>query len=91
MKLPYTRAMVNAALNGELDQVEYIQDPLFGFQVPTTCPEVPNEVLQPRHTWQDAAAYDQQALKLASMFVENFKQFEEHVSEAIQAAAPSLD
>ena len=91
MKLPYTRAMVNAALNGELDQVVYIQDPLFGFQVPTTCPEVPNKALQPRHAWQDAAVYDQQALKLASMFVDNFKQFEEHVSETIRAAAPSLD
>jgi phosphoenolpyruvate carboxykinase (ATP) len=91
MKLPYTRAMVNAALNGELDQVEYTQDPLFGFQVPTSCPEVPNEVLQPRQTWQDPEAYDQQALKLAGMFVDNFKQFEEHVTEAIRAAAPSLD
>jgi len=91
MKLSYTRAMVNAALNGELDQVEYTQDPLFGFQVPTSCPEVPNEVLQPRNTLQDAEAYDQQAQKLASMFVDNFKQFEEHVSEAIRAAAPSID
>jgi len=90
MKLAYTRAMVNAALNGDLDEVEYTQDPLFGFQVPTTCPQVPNEVLQPRHTWQDVEAYDQQALKLASMFVDNFKQFEEHVSEAIRAAAPKL-
>ena len=91
MKLAYTRAMVNAALNGELDQVEYTQDPLYGFQVPTTCPGIPDEVLQPRKTWQDVEAYDQQALKLASMFVDNFKQFEEHVSEAIRAAAPSLD
>jgi phosphoenolpyruvate carboxykinase (ATP) len=88
IKLAYTRAMVNAALNGDLDLVEYIQDPIFGLQVPTNCPEVPDEVLQPRNTWQDPAAYDRQAQELATMFASNFTQFADHVSEAIRTSGP---
>jgi len=75
MKLPYTRAMVRAALNGMLDNVPVETDPVFGLQVPTTCPDVPSQVLQPRETWPDKGAYDEQARKLAEMFEENFKQF----------------
>lgn len=90
MKLAYTRAMVNAALNGDLDQVEYIQDPIFRLQVPTTCPEVPDDVLQPRNTWQDTAAYDRQAQELAAMFANNFAQFADHVSEAIRTSGPLI-
>ena len=88
IELAYTRAMVNAALNGELDQVEYIQDPNFGLQVPISCPNVPDQVLQPRLTWQDGAAYDRQAEQLASMFVSNFAQFAEDVAPEIKAAGP---
>jgi phosphoenolpyruvate carboxykinase (ATP) len=88
MKIAYTRAMVNAALNGELDNVEYVVDPIFGVQVPTSCPNVPPEVLTPRNTWSDGDAYDEQARKLAGMFAENFKQFEAEVSEGIRAAGP---
>ena len=88
MKIAYTRAMVNAALNGELDNVEYVTDPIFGVQVPTSCPNVPSEVLTPKNTWSDGDAYDAQARKLAGMFAENFKQFEADVSEAIKAAGP---
>jgi phosphoenolpyruvate carboxykinase (ATP) len=88
IKLAYTRAMVNAALNGELDQVEYIQDPTFGLQVPTSCPQVPDQVLQPRLTWEDGAAYDRQAEQLADMFVSNFAQFAEDVAPEIKAAGP---
>lgn len=88
IKLAYTRAMVNAALNGELDQVEYVQDPIFGLQVPTSCPGVPDNVLQPRLTWSDGAAYDRQAEKLAAMFVNNFAQFAPNVAPEIKAAGP---
>ncbi len=88
MKIAYTRAMVNAVLNGQLDNVEYAQDPVFGVQVPTSCPNVPVEVLLPKNSWEDQPAFDAQAKKLAGMFVENFKQFEANVSNEIKAAAP---
>jgi phosphoenolpyruvate carboxykinase (ATP) len=88
MKIAYTRAMVNAALDGQLADSEYVEDPVFGVQVPTQCSDVPDEVLIPRNTWRDGEAYDAQAKKLAAMFVDNFKQFEDQVSSAIKAAAP---
>ena len=88
MKIAYTRAMVNAALDGELDDVAFVADPVFGVQVPVSVPDVPAEVLQPRNTWTDKAAFDAQAKKLAKMFQDNFKQFEENVTEAIKGAGP---
>jgi phosphoenolpyruvate carboxykinase (ATP) len=91
IKLSYTRAMINAALNGDLDRVDYLQDPLFGLQVPSRCPGVPHEVLQPRETWQDKEAYDVQARELAGMFGENFKRFEADVAETIREAGPRLE
>jgi phosphoenolpyruvate carboxykinase (ATP) len=91
MKIAYTRAMVNAALNGALDNVEYVTDPVFGVQVPTACPNVPSEVLIPRNTWSDGEAYDAQAKKLAGMFVENFKDFEDQVTDQIKAAGPKVE
>ena len=90
MELAYTRAMVNAALDGALEGAEYVEDPVFGLPVPTKCPNVPDEVLIPRNTWADPSAYDLQAQKLANMFVENFKQFEDKASDAIKAAGPVL-
>ncbi|WP_232696757.1 phosphoenolpyruvate carboxykinase (ATP) [Brevibacillus daliensis] len=72
MKLAYTRAMVTAALHGDLEKVKYETDPVFGVQVPVTCPGVPREVLQPKQTWADKAAYDEQANELASLFQANF-------------------
>ncbi len=89
MKIAHTRAMVNAALNGKLNDVDYVTDPVFGIEVPTSCPDVPAEVLTPRSTWSDGKAYDEQASKLAGMFVENFQQFEEEVSDDVTAAAPN--
>lgn len=68
MKISYTRAMINAALNGELRDIPTTRDPNFGIAVPTSCPNVPAEVLSPRNTWADKAAYDTQARALASMF-----------------------
>lgn len=88
MKIAYTRAMVTAALNGELDNVEYSTDPIFGLAIPKTCPNVPAEALQPQHSWDDKAAYEAQARKLAGMFVNNFKDYDAGVPAAIKAAAP---
>ena len=88
MKIRYTRAMLNAALDGDLDNVEYVKDNRFGFEVPTSCPNVPSEVLQPRTTWSDKTAYDATANKLANMFNENFERYARGVSDAVNQAAP---
>jgi phosphoenolpyruvate carboxykinase (ATP) len=88
MKLRYTRAMIDAALSGRLARVETQQDPVFGLHVPKHVPDVPDEVLDPRRTWDDSAAYDAQAGKLAGMFKDNFKKFAQDVSEAVRAAGP---
>ncbi len=90
MKIAYTRAMVNAALNGQLDDIEYVPDPVFGVDVPTSCPDVPAEVLAPKNTWSDGDTYDEQAGKLAGMFAENFKQFEAEVPDKVKAAGPKV-
>jgi phosphoenolpyruvate carboxykinase (ATP) len=88
MKIAYTRAMIRAALSGALDTVAYEKDPIFNLDIPTSCPEVPAEVLKPRNTWASGAAYDEQAKKLAAMFADNFKTFESGVSPAVIAAGP---
>jgi phosphoenolpyruvate carboxykinase (ATP) len=72
MKIRYTRAMIKAALAGSLDAVEFVKDPVFNLDVPARCPDVPSDVLNPRTTWKDGAAYDRQAAQLAQMFRENF-------------------
>ena len=91
ISIAHTRAMVRAALAGDLEGVPMAADPIFGLQVPSACPGVPDEVLQPRSTWSDPAAYDVQARKLARMFVENFRTFADGVSPEILAAAPSIE
>ncbi len=88
MKIAYTRAMVNAALDGQLADIPTETDPIFGLHMPTHCPDVPDEVLNPRNTWADQADYDTQAKKLAAMFDDNFKHFAGQVSEAVKAAGP---
>ncbi len=88
MKLSYTRAMITAALNGALAGVEFEQHPVFGLQMPTTCPNVPSEILNPRNTWSNAAEYDQKANELAQKFIKNFEQYADGVSAEIVAAAP---
>ena len=90
IKLKYTRAMITAALTGELDNVEYITHDVFGLRIPKSCPEVPDEILNPRDTWQDKAEYDKTANKLADKFVNNFKKYEEQANEEILAAAPKV-
>ena len=87
MKLPYTRAMIRAVLSGELRGVKTEVDPIFGLTIPTECRDVPNEVLNPRGTWPDAAKYDEQAHKLAEMFRKNFEKFGS-VDPAIRDAGP---
>ncbi|HEX6939167.1 MAG TPA: phosphoenolpyruvate carboxykinase (ATP) [Longimicrobiales bacterium] len=90
MKLAYTRAMVGAAISGRLDDVETREDPVFGLHVPVSVPGVPPEVLMPRQTWSDPAAYDAQAKKLAGMFRENFEKFAAEVSDAVRNAGPKV-
>ena len=87
MNLAYTRAMVQAALLGELNSVETFVDPIFGLNIPARCPGVPDEVLQPKETWSDKEAYDVKAKDLASKFQENFKKFAK-VSDEILNAGP---
>jgi phosphoenolpyruvate carboxykinase (ATP) len=88
MKIAYTRGMIRAALSGALDAVAYHRHPIFNVDVPASCPDVPDAVLDPRGTWDDRAAYDTQALKLAKMFVDNFAGFEGDVDAAVTAAGP---
>lgn len=87
MKLPYTRAMVRALLDGALEGIPFAPDPVFGLQLPAAVPNVPTEILQPRATWKDGAAYDAQAAKLAEMFRKNFEKFGK-VDPAVVAAGP---
>ncbi len=90
MKLGYTRAMVRALLAGNLDQAPVTPDPIFGLPIPSAIEGVPTEILQPRNTWTDGAAYDTQAKKLAAMFAENIKKFGSAVSPAILGAGPKV-
>ena len=88
ISIKYTRALLNAALEGKLDGVKMVTDPIFGLSVPTECPEVPGEVLTPRNTWKDKAAFDKKAKELAQSFRDNFKEFEEFVSEDVRQSGP---
>ncbi len=87
MKLSYTRAMVTAALNGDIEKSEFVTDPTFGVKVPTSIPGVPSELLTPANTWEDKAAYEAKAKELAKSFVENFKKYT-HMSAEVVAAGP---
>ncbi len=88
MKLKYTRAMIAAALDGELANVEFERHPIFNLMMPTTCPDVPSEVLNPKETWKNKKAYDIQANELSNSFIENFKKFEAYANEEILSGAP---
>jgi phosphoenolpyruvate carboxykinase (ATP) len=90
MKLDYTRAMITAALEGKLDEVEFEQHPVFGMQIPTSCPNVPTEILNPRSTWTDKTAYDEATKKLALQFIQNFEKYASGVTDEILAAAPAV-
>ena len=88
MKLAHTRAMVNAALAGDLEGAEFASDPVFGVDVPVSVPGVPDEVLRPRDTWADGEAYTAAAAELAAMFKANFEKFADDAGEAVSAAGP---
>lgn len=89
IRIQHTRAMVRAAINGRIERSEFAQDEIFNVDVPTSCPSVPNDILNPRSTWEEVDAYDIAAKRLAKLFVENFKKFEDIPSE-IRDAGPRL-
>lgn len=91
MKLAYTRAMITAALEGKLNDVEYVSHRTFGIMMPTSCPNVPSDVLLPRHAWKDEHEYDLKAKQLAQEFIKNFEKYADGVTEEIRAAAPNVD
>ncbi|MEK9626467.1 MAG: phosphoenolpyruvate carboxykinase (ATP), partial [Gammaproteobacteria bacterium] len=88
MAINHTRTIVNAALDGKLDGVPTMTDPIFGLEVPTECPGVPADVLNPRSTWADTGAYDAQAKKLAGLFQDNFTKYADDVPEDVKLAGP---
>ena len=88
IKISWTRNLLNAAINGNLDNVVFVKDERFGFEIPTTCEGVPDRILQPRETWDDGTRYDNVANLLAQMFIENFQQYADGCSEEVIAAGP---
>ncbi|WP_353890917.1 phosphoenolpyruvate carboxykinase [uncultured Sneathiella sp.] len=90
MPIGHTRALVNAALDGTLANVETEKDPFFGLAMPTSCPGVPSDILNPRNTWADKAAYDTKAKDLVARFIENFEQFTDYVEDDVLKSAPKI-
>lgn len=90
MSLKHTRRIINAVLNGELETVPFVEEPFFGLMIPTEVPDVPSEILNPRNTWADAAAYDGKATALAKMFKDNFARFADRANPDILAGAPKI-
>ena len=88
IEIKYTRAMIKAILEGDLDKVETQEDPVFGIHVPLKVKGVPDEILQPRNTWKNPEAYDEKASELATQFVDNFKEYESNVDKKILNASP---
>jgi phosphoenolpyruvate carboxykinase (ATP) len=88
MPIKETRALLNAALDGSLNNAEFRKDPNFGFDVPVAVPGVDSKLLDPRGTWSNPADYDAMAVKLVDLFVENFAQFADQVDEGVRQAAP---
>jgi phosphoenolpyruvate carboxykinase (ATP) len=89
MMLKYTRAMISAALSGELDNVKYKEHPIFNLQMPQSCPNVPDNLLDPRNTWASADNYDEKANGLAIAFIKNFEQYAPFCKPEIINAAPN--
>jgi phosphoenolpyruvate carboxykinase (ATP) len=87
-ELPYTRAIIKAALTGALEKVPTTRDPFFDLPMPVSCPDVPSEVLDPISTWQDKADYEKHARDLAGQFAKNFEQYREQVGPEVLAAGP---
>lgn len=90
ISIRHTRALLNAALNGDLDSVEYYSDPIFGFKVPKSCPGVPDEILYPSNSWSDKAIYDDRYRQLASRFINNFRKYQSQCPMEVTAAGPKI-
>ena len=88
VEIKYTRAMIKAILEGQLDKVATTEDPVFGIHVPLKVKGVPDEILLPRNTWKNPEAYDEKAKELANQFIENFKEYESNVDKKILDASP---
>ena len=88
MKLKYTRAMITAALNGSIEKSEFIHDNLFNVDIPKSINDCPSDILNPKDTWADKNAYDEQARKLAAMFKENFEKKYPNMPDEIKSAGP---
>jgi phosphoenolpyruvate carboxykinase (ATP) len=82
--------MITAALNGKLDNVDYIEHPVFGLFMPTSCPGVPKDLLDPKNTWKNKNHYDKKADELAYLFIDNFRKFEDYANDEIMAASPKV-
>jgi phosphoenolpyruvate carboxykinase (ATP) len=90
ISIAYTRAILSAALSGALADVEYVEDPVFGFQVPKSCPGVPAEVLDPASAWPSRGAYLDKYRQLAGRFIDNFRKFAAEAPADVAAAGPSI-
>ena len=90
IKLAHTRAIIDAIHGGELADARRQRHPVFGFDVAAECPGVPSEILWPRDTWADKAAYDAAAKKLAGLFIDNFKTYEDRVNDEVRPASPAV-
>ena len=90
ISIRYTRTMLNAALDGKMDNVEYTVDPIFGFRVPKTCPGIPENVLDPASAWPSPEAYLKRYRSLASRFIDNFKKFADQASDEVRASGPKF-
>lgn len=90
ISIRYTRALLNAALSGKLDNVEYATDPIFGFEVPQSCPNVPDEVLNPATSWGDRKEYDRRYKDLAMRFIQNFGKFTDRTPQEVVDAGPKV-
>lgn len=91
ISIHHTRALLTAALNGKLLDVDYYQDPVFGLQVPKSCPGVPDDVLFPAEAWSSKKEYDSKYRQLAARFTDNFKKYAPEAPESVLKAGPKLD
>ena len=90
ISIRHTRNLLNAALSGQLENVEYYQDAIFGFSVPKSCPDVPPEVLEPWSSWSSRKEYDKRYRDLAMRFIDNFAKFEKGTPRAVLEAGPKM-
>ena len=91
ISLPHTRELIHRAMSGELLQVPMEKDPIFGFRIPSTCGNVPGEILKPAQAWEDSSAYVNEAKKLAAKLIKNFRHFKHDVPRAVVKSGPMLD